>query len=269
MRPSRIKEKFRQGKPAYITCVHYTDPTITEMISQMGVDGIWLDMEHHGYSLATAANMMRGARVGVSDIVARPAKGEFMRMARMLEAGANAIMYPRCDNAEEAAEVVRWAKFAPMGERGIDAANADNPYLLTPVPEYLPKANDETLVVIQIEQEHALDEVEKIAAVDGVDCIMLGPGDFSVLSEIPGQMDHPKILDAKKRIAAAAKANGKQWGCPAGTLDDVSALLDLGARFICYGVDIVFVLQAYQKIIADLSKLGFTFDGAAFSPKQD
>ena len=72
----------------------------------MGFDGIWMDLEHHGYRLETASTLMRAARVGSSDIVARPAKGEFMRMGRLLEAGATGIMYPRCGDAAEAADVV-------------------------------------------------------------------------------------------------------------------------------------------------------------------
>ena len=85
----------------------------------MGFDGIWMDMEHHGYSVETATTLMRAARVGTADIMARPAKGEFMRMGRMLEAGAQGIMYPRCDDAAEARQVVTWSKFAPLGRRGL------------------------------------------------------------------------------------------------------------------------------------------------------
>src|SRR6188472_2398663 len=111
MRLSRIKAKLRRNEPALVTTLHYTDTTLYEMTSLMGFDGIWMDLEHHGYSVETAAKLMCAARVGASDIVARPAKGEFMRMGRLLELGAQAIMYPRCDSPAEAAEVVRWAKF--------------------------------------------------------------------------------------------------------------------------------------------------------------
>ncbi len=92
MRRSRVKQKLLSGQPALITTLHLTDPSIFELTSLMGFDGIWMDMEHHTYSLETAAELMRAARVGVSDIIARPAKGEFMRMQRMLEAGAQAVM---------------------------------------------------------------------------------------------------------------------------------------------------------------------------------
>src|SRR5215467_2873320 len=102
MRPSRIKAKLRRNEPALITTLHLTDPSLYEMTSLLGFDGIWMDLEHHGYSVETALTLMRAARVGVSDILARPAKGEFMRIGRMLEAGAQGILYPRCDNAAEA-----------------------------------------------------------------------------------------------------------------------------------------------------------------------
>src|ERR1041384_1724051 len=212
MRFSRVKAKLRRNEPALITTLHYIDPTLYEMTSLMGFDGIWMDLEHHHYSVETAANLMRAARVGASDIIARPAKGEFMRMARLLEAGAQGIMYPRCESAAEAAEVVRWAKFAPLGERGVDAANADAPYCSAPLKPYLRKANEETLVIVQIESPKALEQVGAIAKVPGVDVLMFGPADFTALAGVPGEFDHPRVTEARKRIAAAAAQGGIHWG---------------------------------------------------------
>ena len=260
MRPSRIKAKLRRGEPALITTLHLTDPSLFELVSLMGFDGIWMDMEHHTYSVETAAGLMRAARVGASDIIARPAKGEFMRMLRMLEAGAQGIMYPRCDDAQEAAEVVRWAKFAPQGTRGVDAANPDNPYLMTPLVDYLGAANRETFVVIQIEHQEALERVDEIAAVEGVDVLLLGPGDFSILSGIPGQFDHELIQQAMRRIAEAARNAGKHWGCPAFSREHTQKLLDLGARFICHNADVLMIKAGLEQIRRDFAPLGFTFD---------
>ena len=145
MRKSKIKEKLLRNEPALITTLHFTDPSLYELTSLMGFDGIWVDMEHHSTSVETSSNLMRAARVGSSDIVARPAKGEFMRMCRMLEMGAQAIMYPRCSSAEEAAEVVKWAKFYPQGQRGVDSGNADGWYCGAPLTQYLEFANEQTL----------------------------------------------------------------------------------------------------------------------------
>jgi 4-hydroxy-2-oxoheptanedioate aldolase len=230
------------------------------MTSLMGFDGIWMDMEHHFYSLETAAEMMRAARVGSSDILARPAKGEFLRMARMLEAGANALMYPQCDSAEEAAEFVHWTKFPPVGRRGCDAANPDVPYMSMPIDEYLQRANQDTLLVVQIETLESLEQVERIAAVDGIDVLFLGPGDLSIRMGIPGQFDHPRVLEATQRIAAAAAANGKHWGKPVGTTEDASQAMAWGARFLCHSADIILVKQGLESMQAQFASLGFTFD---------
>jgi 4-hydroxy-2-oxoheptanedioate aldolase len=272
MRQSRIKQKLLAGAPALITQLHLTDPSVFELTSLMGFDGIWMDMEHHGYSLETAQHLMRAARVGSSDIVVRPAKGEFMRMGRMLESGAQAIMYPRCDNAAEAAEVVKWAKFAPLGKRGFDGAGADGIYCSIPIDRYVREANEQTLVIIQLEEKDAIDNAEEIARVAGVDAIMLGPADFSILSGIPGQMNHALVEAATRKISAAAKAAGKHWGRPAGSVQQARELLDLGARLIFHMADIVLVKNGLEAIQKQFGAAGFTFDnrlsgGQAYSEK--
>jgi 4-hydroxy-2-oxoheptanedioate aldolase len=203
---------------------------------------------------------MRAARVGASDIIARPAKGEYMRMARLLEAGAAGIMYPRCESPEEAAEVVKWMKFAPMGERGIDAANADAPYCCMPIKPYLKTANEETIVIVQIESPRGLEKAEAIAKVPGVDLLMFGPADLSVLAGIPCEFDNPYMLQAMERVAKAAKAAGIHWGTVSGTPEHTRKLLDLGARFICHGADILAMKLALEQIQQRYTPLGFTFD---------
>lgn len=260
MRSSRIKAKLKRNEPVLLTTLHLTDPSLFELTSLMGFDGIWMDLEHHAYSVETAGALMRAARVGSTDILARPAKGEFMRMGRLLEAGAQGIMYPRCDNADEARQVVRWSKFAPLGTRGIDGGNPDMPYCSMPIDQYLKAANDETFLVLQIEDPAALEHVDEIAAVDGVDVLFLGPADFSILSGVPGQFDHPCIDDAARRIAAAAESAGKHWGMPCFSVEHGRRLLDMGARFLAHSADLLLVMQGLKKIQADFASLGFSFD---------
>ncbi len=232
----------------------------------MGFDGIWLDLEHHSHSVETAAQLMRAARVGVADVVVRPAKGEFMRMGRLLEAGAQAIMYPRCDGPEEAAEVVRWAKFAPAGQRGLDGGNADALYTTAPLADYLAHANRETFIIIQLEHERAISQAEAIAATPGVDAIMFGPGDYSLLEGFPGQFNDPRFESAWRKIAAAAKNTGKHWALPVGTPEQANRALEAGARLIFCGADVVFVKSGWELLQQQFASLGFTFN-ARFSPK--
>lgn len=260
MRTSKIKAKLRNNEPVLLSTLHLGDPSLFEMMSLMGFDGIWLDLEHHHFSVETAANFARAARVGTSDIMIRPAKGEFMRMSRIFEIGAQGIMYPRCDNAEEARQVVRWAKFAPLGERGIDSAGADNPYCMQPLVEYLQAANEQTFVVIQIEDPRALVHADAMAAVEGVDVLFLGPGDFSILAGIPGQWDHPIIQDAMQKVATAAKKAGKHWGMPIFTTEHAQQVLNLGGRFLCHGCDILMVKSGLEEVQRKFKPLGVTFD---------
>ena len=260
MRFSRVKDKLKRGQAALVTCCHFIDPSVYELVSLMGFDGIWLDLEHHPTSDETASQLMRAARVGASDIIARPAKGEFMRMGRLLESGAQGIMYPRCETAEEAAELVQWAKFAPQGKRGVDGANGDNPYCCMPMPAYLRAANEHTLLICQLESPTALDNALGIAQVPGVDVLMLGPGDLSVVAGIPYQFDHPIIVDAYRRVAAAASQAGKWWGTVSGSPEHTQKLFDLGAKFICHGCDLIMVKQGMELIQQRYAALGFTFE---------
>ena len=259
MRPSIIKKKLKAGKPTLLTQLHLTDASIFEMVSVMGFDGIWMDLEHHGYSLETAGNLIRATRVGSTDILARAAKGEFMRIGRLLEMGAQGIMYPRCSDASEAEEVVRWTKFAPLGERGFDGAGADAFYTGIPMDEYVRDANEETFVVIQLEEPKAVEHAEAIAAVEGVDAIMLGPADFSVLSGIPGQFDHPSIEKSLNKIAQAAANTGKHWACTAADANRAKELLQRGAGMVLHNADICIVKKGLETMRDDFSKLGFQF----------
>jgi 4-hydroxy-2-oxoheptanedioate aldolase len=260
MRTSTIKAKLARNEPVLLTTLHLTDPSLYELVGLMGFDGIWMDMEHHGYSLETAMMLMRAARVGRGvDIMVRPAKGEFMRIGRMLEAGAQGILYPRCDDAAEAREVVTWSKFAPLGKRGFDGGNPDMPYCTMPVESYVRQANAETFVVIQIEDQAALENARAIAEVEGVDALFFGPADFSILGGFPGQFDHPRIQEAIGKIADAARKAGKHWGMPAWSIELAKKLLDMGARFLCHGADIIMVKTGLEQIQRAFGPLGFMF----------
>lgn len=260
MRHSKVLAKARAGEASLGVCLHLTDASVYELASLMGFDAIWMDLEHHFYSMEKAASLMRASRVGDVDIVCRPGKGEFMRMSRMFEAGATGIMYPRCDSAEEAREVVKWAKFAPLGKRGFDGSNPDVPYLLTPMPQYVKEANDQTFVLIQLEEPEAVAQADAIAAVPGVDMLMFGPADFSVLTGIAGQFNHPSVVDALGRVAAAARNHGKYWAATCGTPEQARRYIDMGASLVFHGCDIVFVKNGLEQVHRAMREVGVKLD---------
>ncbi len=260
MRTSRVKQRWKEGCPAFCTMVHLTDPAAAELAGSLGFDCLWIDLEHHGTSLETAANMMRAARIGGSDVMARPGKGEFMRMGRMLEIGAQGILYPRCDDAAEARQVVRWAKFAPLGERGFDSSNADNRYGQLPPVEYVRQANANTWIAVQIESPEAASNARAIADVQGVDQLFLGPADYSVITGIPGQFRHPSIIKAAEQIAAAARSAGKHFGTLCFDTEHIRQMIDLGADFIAYRSDISILRRGLHALRDQVADLGFAID---------
>lgn len=260
MRKSRMKEKLRQGKTVLCVQLHFVDQSVYEMASLMGFDGIWMDLEHHGTGVETAAALMRASRVGSSDVLVRPGKGEYMRMSRLLEMGAAGIMYPRCNTADEAREVARWSRFAPLGQRGFDGGNPDMPYCSMDMAGYVKQANEETIVLVQIEDPAALEHVDAIAAVPGIDGLFFGPADFTVLSGIPGQFTHPAVTKAMERIDAAARKAGKFWGTTCFNTEHAQRLQKLGARFLCHGADLLMVKTGLEQIQSAFKPLGFSFE---------
>jgi len=255
MRESRVKEVWSHGHIAVGSLIKSTDPVHTEVISQLGLDFIWLDLEHSDKSVETFAQLTRAARIGTSDIMARPAGWEYMRMGRMLEAGAHGILYPRCESAEEVAEVVKWAKFHPLGERGFDGGSADNNYGQYPADFYTAEANAQTWIAIQIESPRAVDRAREIAAVDGVDCVFVGPGDFSALNGRARQVQGPETLRVAETIAKATEAAGKIFGTLVFDMDHARLMKSYGARLLAHGADVVFLKAAYQKLINDYAEL--------------
>lgn len=259
MRKSVIKEKLAKNEPVLVVTLHFSDPVIYELASLMGFDGIWIDLEHHSHSLETAQNLMRAARVGTSDILARPAKGEFMRMGRLLESGAQGILYPRCDDAAEARELVKWSKFPPFGSRGLDGGNPDSPYCMMPVAEYVQQANANTFLVAQIEEEASLKDVEEILAVEGIDAAFLGPGDFSSMGGFVGQMNHPRIREAAEKIAAAARRTGKHWGRPVSSPQEATEAIEMGARLLTHTSDLLLLKVGLEGVQGSFGSAGFKF----------
>jgi 4-hydroxy-2-oxoheptanedioate aldolase len=262
MIPSRVRQRWAEGKPVLFTSACLADPAVAELIGLQGFDCIFVDLEHQSTSVERAAHMIRAARVGGADVLARPAKGEFMRMGRLLEAGAMGILYPRCDDAAEAREVVRWAKFAPLGERGFMGCDPDSGYGMTGMMQYVREANRQTWLAIQIESPAAVKHARAIAELEGVDVIFFGPCDFSLLCGTPGQFDRGKVPDAMREVCRETLAAGKRFGTVAFDLQHVQPLLDMGASLISYGADLLFVKAALEQIKSQFSRLGFAFDGA-------
>jgi len=257
MKKSICRQKWNDGEPVLGITLHLTDPSIFELISMLGFDLIWVDMEHHAHSLETVSAQMRAARTGISDVVVRPANGEFTQSARLLEAGANGIMYPRCNTVNEAEELVKWTKFPPLGKRGLDASGIDAGYGSIPLSMYIDDANTQTFLIVQIESREGLVNSEKIAQVEGVDMLFFGPGDYSLENGFAGNLHDPRYWEAVDIIARSAKTAGKLWGTPASSSSHAIQLLDKGAKLVTYTSDLTQVRKRFTEIKGEFQKVGF------------
>jgi len=142
--------------------------------------------------------------------------------------------------------VVAAAKYPPLGERGLSAALPQLQFRTFPAAETLPALNDATLVIVQFESKAALDAMEEIVAVDGVDLVLIGTNDLMVDLGIPGQYDHPKVRDAYERTIAACRKRGKHVGVGGlGSRPDLMAqFVKMGARYVSTGTDLAFLMAA-------------------------
>ncbi|NBB83812.1 MAG: aldolase [Alphaproteobacteria bacterium] len=263
MRPSRVRECWNRHRPALCTAVHLTDPSVCELASATGFDCLWVDIEHHGTSVQTAARMITAARAGgPADVMARPAKGEFMRMARLLEVGATGICYPRCDDEHEAAEVVRWAKFAPEGERGYEGSNASNTFgAAARGRDYVEQANAVTWLAVQIESPEAAERAGAIAQVPGIDMLFFGPCDYSLLAGRPlCDLDDAAVAEAAGHVCRATLSSGRHFGTLVFTDKQARRMIDAGATFLAMSSDLSMVRKGLVDLAERWAALGLDLD---------
>jgi len=156
-------------------------------------------------------------------------------------------------SAEEAEQIVRMTRFHPVGRRPLDGGYADGAYCMLPPDAYLKQANEQRFVIVQIEDPEPLDEIEEIAKLDGIDMLFFGPADFSQGIGAPGQWDHPKLIETRKRVADVAVKHGKFAGAPA-SLDKMDELIEMGYRFLAIGADVIAVGQYCNRLMDGFKK---------------
>jgi 4-hydroxy-2-oxoheptanedioate aldolase len=233
VKKSRTLEKLRAGDFVRVVNINRVpEPWLTEVAGNLGFDVIWFDMEHRAHGYEVIDRLSLACRLTGADLMVRIRKTGYTSAQRPLEFGANGIMLPHCRSVEEARQWASWTRFPPQGTRGFDNAGADGGYALSNAVEFLQERNKETFLMVQIEDREAIDCVEDIAAVEGVDLMFVGPGDLTISYGIPMQREHPLIQRALDRVANAAAKAGKWWGTVTETPEVAQLELDRGARMV-------------------------------------
>jgi 4-hydroxy-2-oxoheptanedioate aldolase len=255
MRNSITLERLRAGKPVMMSQVaKFATAELADLMGLLGFHCLWIDMEHKAFEMDALLNICAGARAGNVDTIVRIIKGGYTSIIRPFECGASGIMVPHVMNADEAREIVKMSRCQPIGRRAIDMVGVDADYGLMPPEEYVRRVNEETFVCIQIEDKEAVDYIEEIAEIDGIDIIFVGPADLSHSYGVFPQVNHPKVQEAIARVAKAVEGKkDKWWGCPAGTPDRARELLDMGARFLSNGSDIFMLINGFKALREEFS----------------
>ncbi len=245
MRTSKTLAKLRAGETVRICGLGHFIPSFIRHAAHFGFDAIWLDLEHRVMSDREIQSLLALFHLADIDCMLRPPTLEKTRLYRYLEDGATGLMIPHVSTEQKARELVQAVKFPPLGDRGLDGAGLDSDFFLRGDADYPQQANRETFLVVQIETPAAVENVDAIAAVEGVDGLFVGPADLGLrLKHAP---ESGMTLDqARQRVAAAAKKHGKAWGQPAGTLEHVQSLYDEGARLLAHGGDFMAIMQALE-----------------------
>lgn len=247
MTASRLRKKLCAGGFVKVVGINrVTEPWLVEVAGTLGFDVIWFDMEHraHGYDVVDRLSL--ACRATGIDLMVRICKTGYTSAMRALEFGANGIMVPHCCSVVEAQQWADWTRFPPQGKRGFDNAGADCDYGLTDSLEYLKERNEETFLVVQIEDKEAVDCVEEIAAVNGVDLLFIGPADLTLSYGVPMQRNHLLVQRAFDKVANAAEKAGKWWGTVTETPEAAQLELDRGARMVTCANDHHLLVRGLQ-----------------------
>lgn len=233
-----LKERLRNGEQVLGTMVTtFASPDIAKILQNCGFDFLIIDCEHGAFTTREVANIIAVARgIGMPALVRIP---EMRRehALKFMEMGATGLLLPNTETAEQAKMLVDCTKYAPMGHRGVSLSRPHTDFKKVKGADYMPQANDETILMCQIESRKGVENVEEIIAVDGIDVAFIGPNDMSQDYGILGQFTHPDIVAAFEKIIAAAKANGKWAGAHFGGAAPLKPWLSRGMQINMWNSD--------------------------------
>ncbi len=230
--------------------VEFATPGIGHMLRNAGCEFVFLDLEHSGFGFETVKAALRFFEAADVPVMLRVPSKETHHIARAMDMGAEGMIVPMLGTADEARTVLAAMKYAPEGTRGVALGIAHDAYRSAPVHEALAAANRRSVFIALIETEEGIENVEAIAAVDGVDCLWVGHFDLSVSMGIPGDFANPRFGAALLRIQAAARAHGKSLGRMVPSPEAAKEAFMQGADFICYSGDVWLFQQALSQGVA-------------------
>jgi 2-keto-3-deoxy-L-rhamnonate aldolase RhmA len=244
-----FRARLRRGDRLLGTIVTLPCPSVTEILAGIGFDWLFIDGEHGPLETPDILGVLQAAANRVACLVRVP-QGNEVAIKKVLDLGADGVIVPQVNTAQQASDAVRFSRYAPRGVRGVGLARAHG-YGLA-FESYMESANDSVSVVVQAEHVLAAENIESIVAVEGIDAVLLGPYDLSASLGQTGKLDHPAVVSAIDHITKVcqdARVPLGYFGVSAGA---VKPFMERGYTLIVAGVDTLLLGTAAQRLFADL-----------------
>jgi len=250
-----LRKRVLTGECVYGTMIRQArDPGAPAIFAAAGFDFVFIDMEHGNYSMETVADVIRGAKsAGIATIIRVPHL-ETHFISRVLDAGAEGIMVPMTSTRQQAEEIVRFSKYTPLGQRGFGTQTGQTDYKPLKASEFMEEANENTLIVAQIETREAIENIEVILDVEGIDVGLIGPNDLSISMGIPDQMGSEIITKAIDKVVESAKKKGKASGIHIGNIEALKKWRTKGMTVLAFSTDIGFMYNASKSSLKELKR---------------
>jgi 2-dehydro-3-deoxyglucarate aldolase/4-hydroxy-2-oxoheptanedioate aldolase len=223
-------------------------PVISEAMGCVGFDYLVLDMEHVAIDVPQALGMLQAIEATGTPALVRMVWNDMVLIKKILDAGAQSIMLPYVQDAAEAKRAVSAARYPPKGVRGVAGLHRASRW--GNVKNYLKEADDEVMVTVQLETMGAVEKIEEIAAVDGLDGLFIGPADLAASMGLLGDMNNPKVQALLERGAKYCNSIGKPIGIVAGTPEMAQRYVDYGFDHVAVGVEIGMMISRANEYLA-------------------
>lgn len=247
--PSEFRQRLLRGETLLGTMLTLPSPSVAELLSSSGFDWLFIDGEHGPLGTGELLAILQAIASKTAALVRVPT-GDGRAIQRALDLGADGVIVPQVNTAAQAAAVVGQARYAPLGGRGVGLARAHG-YGFD-FQNYLSSANDRTTVVVQAEHFQAVENIEEIVRVPGVDAILLGPYDLSASLGRTGQLDDPVVVAAIERVIAVCQQARTPIGYFGVSAAAVQPFRQRGCTLLVAGVDTLLLGSAARRLLVEL-----------------
>ncbi len=249
-----LKKTLKSGGVVLGTMIgHLRLPAVAVMMKNAGWDFVFVDCEHGSFAQSHLADFCIAARgVNLPTIVRVPSIHEPQRLYQTLDLGASGLLCPQTETKEEVESVIHATKYYPMGQRGMATRNVHTSWGKYKGAELTARLNQETMIVLQIESKKAVENLEQLIAVPGVDAVFIGPNDLSQTLGIPGDPNHPEVQKYVERTLEICRKANMPCGVHAFDVESAMKWIQKGMRFMGLGNDAIWLMDSSQKAAAEV-----------------